>query len=358
MSYHIEYGRISKCNFKKYNFFTEVIPAEPVFQKSAPNTHILNYKFPEEKLDSATLTELKSGKPLTYHATKKVVHIIVDDVKNKLKKPLLKDFKSIAYQVNEMYPSAIVDTVDNKYNLGENIGAFIQKLHHRYEHLRKLTEASTSSHDSAPKSKKRKASETFGCKNWLPQIDDGEGLIKLKECIKTMQLADDEAKIKMGELYPLLRKEICDAKNLMPVMSQFKQEWPHLFRSVVLRDHFEKLTKISLFEVADLSLRDVAGDVLRLSNNARNVEETKEIMNDLKKFKSKGCPKIIFITSIRLLFSFFKEKLDSFILVQPVSQNSWALVLQMHYKILLVVSLISLFFFQSTFLQLFIIFVL
>ena len=65
---------------------------------------------------------------------------------------------------------------------------------------------------------KRKVSEAFGCepKTWLPELktDERKALELLKKNVANKQLTDKEAAQIMRDLYPLLRQQICEKKNI------------------------------------------------------------------------------------------------------------------------------------------------
>lgn len=174
---------------------------------------------------------------------------------------------------------------------------------------------------------------TFGCRNWLPNIENENDLLELKDNMKTSDLTPDDACTNMRKLYPLLRKEICDG---CPHVSELKTTWPHFFNAVVIKEHFAMLTEIDLFEVGDQNWRNVMGDIIRLSNVSRRIEKTKEIMSDFKDHKKKGSANTLLITSIRILFLFFNEKVEDFIFLQPVSGNMRCLTIDSYLIICLI----------------------
>ena len=231
--------------------------------------------------------------------------------------PLRRDFRAVSHKINRDFPKSIIDAVDDHFDLGDTYGAFIEKLHHRNEHLKKLNRRHNQ--DMSPQVK-RKVSESFGCelKTWLPDLDADErkALELLKKNVAEKQLADKDAAKAMNDLYPLLRQQVCDIKNKMPLMPEFTKEYPHLPNGLVLREHFEKLTNINIFETGENNWRNVLGDLLKMPSILKS-EKMSSITEDLKLKKQE--PHALFVTALRFLFEGLKENIDDFIFLLPVS---------------------------------------
>ena len=279
-----------------------------------------NFIFPYMKLDQTTIQDLESGKPLNDMSCKNLVHVLVADVRRLNATPGMSDFRAITKIVDDKYPNAIKDTINEKFSVGKSAGGFTLKLLNRSEHLRKLQSPLVRSGST-----KRRRSSSYGCVNWAPETN--EDLEKVKTEAASMQVMTEKDKVAlMGRLFPLLRREI--NSGTIPHMSEFRVQWPHFLCGGAILAHFYKLTEIQCYEVCTEQLSLKARELLNLSTLKlpRFASRIEKFMDEYKEHIKAGTKNICYHTIIRIVFAHLGEEIDDFIKVKPVSFLSLFLI--------------------------------
>ncbi|XP_015922196.1 uncharacterized protein [Parasteatoda tepidariorum] len=192
-----------------------------------------------------TLNENKE--PLPHHY-REMIRIIADDILSFTTNPKKALVKSVAKMCVEKFP-ILRDNFQN-FTIGSGYDHLTNRVISRIENLRRKFSISKTLVDD-PKlhsNKKRKQCyDSYGCVAWSPSIpldETIESLESKKRLLKNCHPNSEMSITLMNQTYYLQRKEINEGAKISDLLI----EWPLLFHSTFMLQHFETLTDKNIIE--------------------------------------------------------------------------------------------------------------
>ncbi|CAH0564813.1 unnamed protein product [Brassicogethes aeneus] len=198
------------------------------------------FRVPWNVLSNTEHEQLKNG-ICSKVSKSKLVHGIVDEMRQLKKYIPSKAFKVISHQVVSKYPKALRDQDEDGIILGDGTHSFFSKLQERNNYLNrphKRHHKDNSKEQSPILIKKKYVSARAGCSNWSPN-----SLIEqnVNEIITPLDNSFEEL---MTKSFPEQRHFLNSTPA--PTSSQIREEWPILMSINGIRWHFDELKKSNL----------------------------------------------------------------------------------------------------------------
>ncbi|XP_067652038.1 uncharacterized protein [Haliotis asinina] len=284
---------------------------------------------------------LESKQRLVPTLKRKLVRHLMDMVRSVTVQATKRQLSIIAQRAVAKYPDSLEDRIDDDV-VGSGYESLLNRLISRNDNLNrgisvdklcltkhnlKRRQADTDSSDadrsrnsgiSAPRS------DSYGCINWEPHVEE-EDELKIKhvqaELLKLNEgdpkEVDAEVIAKgMETVYPLLRSVINNGAS----MANIKAEWPFLFHTVGMLNHFEKLVGINMKDALANSYRIKAPRMNRFFRN-KLPHKSSHIFEEAIRQSQNDNVKAWLVAVLLCIMEYMGEKQESLFLVADVTST-------------------------------------
>ncbi|XP_048245216.1 uncharacterized protein LOC124118583 [Haliotis rufescens] len=291
----------------------------------------------EELPDIVTL--LEQGKRLPQPLRYTLVRSVTDRVRTKTHKATKRQFGIIAQRMVSKYPSSLQDKIDNLI-IGTGYDSIQAQLVSRNENLnrpkdsaltlRRRSASSEGEDDKVSKvpPKRKMATDSYGCVNWEPVVNDDQlpDLEDKKKKLQDLHKCDpkdyDWSRIEtlMKETFPLQRHCI----NYSVLDETLTKDWPFLGDQRGLLCHFESLigfhARTMLEQAYDRKVRTL--NRYFQSDGCAIREAANELFAKAKEQSEQDNVKAYLPVVILCLMKFFSEKEESLFLVVDATKTA------------------------------------
>lgn len=314
----------------------EVIPAigsssfmdEVIFHPGFnPQTFIIPWDSMPADLTKCLHNEQRPKPSLRNH----MVRIIADAIYKVEKKPGRKALNVVAERIVKKYPKSFTDEISKEIS-GELHLSLRKQIEVRFDNLNRSSLINSlkrsSKNENMAKPNKIKASDSYGCVNFQPdlpvqettqtQIEKQQGMKLIKESGGTSM--NEEIRKMLHETYFSIRKDINSGRDIHYLI----EEWPLLFSKEGLFDHFLELVNINIEEKLSYSISKMGFSIISYFLNEPKVKSTsrekfKETLLQLKSNCQEKDDMYNWEVLISLLMAYFEEDTKELFVLVDVS---------------------------------------
>lgn len=295
------------------------------------------YKFPQPLLDGCE----NKARPTPKHR-REMIRILCEDIRQHCAFPGRKTLAKISEMVVAKYSYSFRDDIGDTV-LGTGFESFRKQMEERLynesrreKKLNSLTKKLNSSNDedlsAAEKVRKKPMSDSYGCVNWQPNSypkDENEESQKEKQEWLSAEFTKKERDKKtvalyMKQTYASQRLLINRGKPNIPSIQEVKNQWPFLFETDMLLQHFEQLMGFNLQIVLQQSLEKKASAIYEFMKQERmKTKKVREVLLEIDTAMRQDDSKIPQTAgSYLLLLAFFEEPEDQMIRCYDVRKST------------------------------------
>jgi hypothetical protein len=299
------------------------------------------FVIPWDKMPVAVRDAMSQGKRATPADRRKVVQILVDNMREFCKNPIRSQCEKVAKMVVRASGKTFGDIDEEGNPIGSGHFSLLNQLKNRVEHLNRDNEMSklrkpkkrlrdddtAAASNEACTSTRRAPTDSYGCTNWQPENPpDGETEESLEEKRQAMveqfqrngYIGADRRQLDdiMNLTYYLQRHMI----NSNPPLSieEMESKWPYLFLQRYICAHFMHLTGIPLNNKMSEALTVKAPRIISYLRHAMSEKITiKKVLLEMDTHTD--TQEVVSPASILAAMAYFKEKVDSLFLLADVS---------------------------------------
>ncbi|KAK2915664.1 hypothetical protein Q8A67_000038 [Cirrhinus molitorella] len=228
-----------------------------------------SFQFPWDQMPSELRSALTNGKRPLPPDRRKMIRIIVDEMRKHEKNPSIAQCRVVAHKIVKEYPKSFSDFGDAEEKNEAGYYSLLKQIKTRVEHInrdnilarrRRIRGAA----DTPSTTQCRGPAATYGCTQWQPEPPQANSDDVLEEKRLTLEnLYQQYGKIGadrgdvcalMKETYYLQRKHINDKQA--PPIRDLKTKWPYLFVQKHMYAHFEELTGIDIHKRLNQAMQE------------------------------------------------------------------------------------------------------
>ncbi|CAN7945399.1 unnamed protein product, partial [Ixodes pacificus] len=266
-----------------------------------------SFEVPWDSMPKTLLEALQKSKRPTTRDRRKMVRVIIDNVKKVCPKPLRKQLAVVARKIVDLHPSSFKDVFDGTL-IGTGYDSLLNQLVCRLENVNRedVHQAKVPEVRSA-----KKRSSFIPYPEQETSTKDNAEMRREQEALQTIFKADssytEDVHVLMTSTHRLQQMDI----KLGTSIRELKEAWPFLFTPCGLKSHFEVLLGVKVTETLDLSLRNKKRVILDFFDKEKHGKPN--IMGAWKEAPCSTQDEAEFLRIVLLTMAWFGEERDGII---------------------------------------------